>query len=167
MDEPANHLDVETVDALCDALNAFRGTIIFTAHDRHFVHRVATDVVEVRDRQVTAYQGNYDHYVYRVTQEIAEGHRQTARAARPATHDSDRGQRKARARRFHELSKEIRSIERQIAKHEARKAKFGSQRVASTSTEEKERIDGAIAAIETQIKPLEERWVALHEELGL
>ena len=165
MDEPANHLDVETVDALCDALNAFRGTIIFTAHDRHFVRRVATDVVEVRDQQVTVYQGDYDHYVYRVMREIAAGHRQTTRAVQPATHDSARTARKVQARRFHEISKEIRALERQIAKHENRKTDFSARRPTATSTEDRLRIDGAIAAIEAKLEPLEARWVALQGEL--
>jgi ATP-binding cassette subfamily F protein 3 len=49
LDEPGNHLDVETVEALAQALCDYKGTVIFTSHDRHFMQRVATAVVEVRD----------------------------------------------------------------------------------------------------------------------
>ena len=47
LDEPGNHLDVETVEALAESLLAYQGTVIFTSHDRHFMNRVATTVIEV------------------------------------------------------------------------------------------------------------------------
>src|SRR5262249_9462008 len=55
LDEPGNHLDVETVEALAEALLEYKGTVIFTSHDRHFMKRVATCVVGVRDGR----GGNY------------------------------------------------------------------------------------------------------------
>ena len=55
LDEPGNHLDVETVEALAEALTRYRGTVIFTSHDRSFMERMATAVIEVRDGSVTNY----------------------------------------------------------------------------------------------------------------
>jgi ATP-binding cassette subfamily F protein 3 len=52
LDEPANHLDVDTVDALAEALTNYAGTVLFTSHDRHFMKRVATAMVEVRAGRV-------------------------------------------------------------------------------------------------------------------
>ena len=49
LDEPGNHLDVETVEALAEALLDYQGTVIFTSHDRHFMKRIATSIIEVRD----------------------------------------------------------------------------------------------------------------------
>jgi ATP-binding cassette subfamily F protein 3 len=169
MDEPANHLDVETVDALANALNRFQGTIIFTAHDRYFVRRVANRVVEIRDRRVIAYHDDYDHYVYRVTREIAEGQHAAEATAKvtpgPPPREKDRQQRKAQARRRHELGKAIRSLERQIAKHESRKAEFEAQRAVATSAVDLRRIDAAIGTLDTRLDPIEQEWLALHEEL--
>jgi ATP-binding cassette, subfamily F, member 3 len=166
MDEPANHLDVETVDALVDALRSFAGTIVFTAHDRYFVRRVATHVVEIHDGRVTVFHDDYDHYVYRVTREIADGQRTAGAKTSPANvpHAKDRQQRKAEARRRHELGKAIRSLERQIAKHEARKVEFESQRAGATTAVDLRRIDAAISAIDEKLGPLEQEWLALHEE---
>src|SRR5439155_12234488 len=62
LDEPGNHLDVDTVEALAEALLEYRGTVVFTSHDRHFTRRVATCVVEVRDGRVTNYSGQFDAY---------------------------------------------------------------------------------------------------------
>src|SRR5947208_12757545 len=78
LDEPGNHLDVDTVEALVDALVEYEGTVIFTSHDRHFTRRVATSIVEVRDGRVTNYVGRYDDYVYRVNKEIEAGEREAA-----------------------------------------------------------------------------------------
>ena len=52
LDEPGNHLDVDTVEALAEALISHAGTVIFTSHDRHFMQRVASCVIEVRDGRV-------------------------------------------------------------------------------------------------------------------
>src|SRR5712691_5574390 len=78
LDEPGNHLDVETVEALAEALLEYQGTVIFTSHDRHFTRRVATCIVEVRDSRVTNYSGQYDAYLYKVNQEIEAGERELA-----------------------------------------------------------------------------------------
>ena len=78
LDEPGNHLDVDTVDALAEALLDYKGTVIFTSHDRHFMKRVATCIIEVRDGHVTNYRGDYDAYLYSVNKEIDDGERETA-----------------------------------------------------------------------------------------
>ena len=86
LDEPGNHLDVDTVDALAEALLAYKGTVIFTSHDRHFMKRVATSIIEVRDGRVVNYRGDYEAYLYAVNKEIEEGERETAtRMAKPPT----------------------------------------------------------------------------------
>ncbi|MBX9652263.1 ATP-binding cassette domain-containing protein [bacterium] len=79
MDEPGNHLDVDTVEALAEALIDYKGTVVFTSHDRHFMHRVATCVIEVRDGRVTNYRGDYDSYLYMVNKEIDDGERADGR----------------------------------------------------------------------------------------
>src|SRR5690606_2496060 len=66
LDEPGNHLDVETIESLVDALIEYEGTVIFTSHDRHFMKRLATSVIEVRDGHVRNYGGDYDSYLYAV-----------------------------------------------------------------------------------------------------
>src|SRR6185436_15490879 len=78
LDEPGNHLDVDTVEALAEALIDYKGTVIFTSHDRHFMSRVATCIIEVRDGHVTNYRGDYEAYLYMVNKEIEEGERELA-----------------------------------------------------------------------------------------
>jgi ATP-binding cassette, subfamily F, member 3 len=62
LDEPTNHLDMRAKDVLLDALAAFSGTVIFVSHDRYFIDRLATRVLEVVDGQVTSHEGDYEDY---------------------------------------------------------------------------------------------------------
>ena len=63
LDEPTNHLDMRAKDVLLDALAAFTGTVIFVSHDRYFIDRLATRVLEVEDGAITMYEGTYEDYV--------------------------------------------------------------------------------------------------------
>ena len=63
LDEPTNHLDMESKDILENALNEYEGTLLFVSHDRYFVNRVATKVLELTDNGINEYLGNYDYYI--------------------------------------------------------------------------------------------------------
>ncbi|MGA7110260.1 MAG: ABC-F family ATP-binding cassette domain-containing protein [Terracidiphilus sp.] len=63
LDEPTNHLDMRAKDVLLDAIAAFSGTVIFVSHDRYFIDRLATRVMEVENGAVTMYEGTYEDYV--------------------------------------------------------------------------------------------------------
>jgi ATPase subunit of ABC transporter with duplicated ATPase domains len=64
LDEPTNHLDLESIEALVEALRGFEGTLIFVSHDRWFVSRLATRIVEIKPGEVTDYLGTYEEYVH-------------------------------------------------------------------------------------------------------
>ncbi len=63
LDEPTNHMDMEAIEALNLALDHYEGTIIFVSHDREFVSSLATQIVEIADRQLLNYAGTYDEYL--------------------------------------------------------------------------------------------------------
>ena len=65
LDEPTNHLDLETIEALMDALRAYEGTLIFVSHDRYFVGRLATRVIELKTDGLVDFKGTYDEYIDR------------------------------------------------------------------------------------------------------
>lgn len=62
LDEPTNHLDIASKEVLEDALNQFDGTIFFISHDRYFINKVATRVIELTNNKAISYDGNYDAY---------------------------------------------------------------------------------------------------------
>ena len=63
LDEPTNHIDIETRKMLELALNEFDGTILFVSHDRYFINNVATKILEIKDKKLYEYNGNYDDYL--------------------------------------------------------------------------------------------------------
>ena len=64
LDEPTNHLDFDTVEALTEALRNYPGTVVAVSHDRSFIGRMATQILEIRNGQAEIYPGNYDDYLW-------------------------------------------------------------------------------------------------------
>lgn len=62
LDEPTNHLDIDSIETLEEALEDFKGTIIFISHDRYFINKIAERVIALEDYGFKSYQGNYDNY---------------------------------------------------------------------------------------------------------
>jgi len=62
LDEPTNHLDMRAKDVLLEAIAAFSGTVVFVSHDRDFIDRLATRVLEVEGGKVNSHEGNYEDY---------------------------------------------------------------------------------------------------------
>ena len=62
MDEPTNHLDISSIETLEEALNNFKGTIIFVSHDRYFLNKMSERIVAIENGKFESYLGNYDYY---------------------------------------------------------------------------------------------------------
>ncbi len=63
MDEPTNHMDMESIEALNTALDKYKGTLFFVSHDREFVSSIATRILEIRADGITDFTGNYEDYL--------------------------------------------------------------------------------------------------------
>jgi ATP-binding cassette subfamily F protein 3 len=64
LDEPTNHLDLDSKDVLLEALEDFGGTLIFVSHDRYFVDKLATKVVDIGNGEAVIYPGNYEEFLW-------------------------------------------------------------------------------------------------------
>ena len=168
LDEPGNHLDVETVDALAQALVAYEGTVIFTSHDRSFMKTVATTVIEVKDRRVVNYLGDYGSYVASVTREIDDAEAADGRsgkaAGKPPAPPAGQGRPPDKGDRA--LRKEIATLERTIQRLDAEKRDRQAALLAATDPDEALRLHGDMTAVADKLAAAEERWLALQEELG-
>lgn len=63
LDEPTNHLDITSKEILEDAINSYRGTVLYVSHDRYFINRTAHRILELSEQRFTQYLGNYDYYL--------------------------------------------------------------------------------------------------------
>ena len=169
LDEPGNHLDVETVEALAAALANYAGTVIFTSHDRSFMRAVATTVIEVRDGGVVDHLGDYDTYVAKVTGEIdaaeAVDRRRrppapprgggSERAGRNGAKPIDRDDRSAR--------REVANLEKAITRLDAEKKERHAALLVETDPAEAVRLHAAVEEIATRLAAAEERWLELQD----
>ena len=166
LDEPGNHLDVDTVEALATALVDYKGTVIFTSHDRHFMRRVATCVIEVRDGHVTNYGADYDAYVYSVNREIEAGERERHRnlSKAPAGKPLKAVDRSTR-RDERKVRKELSKVEKAVARLDAEKTELNARLLNETDPDEALRLHNEVARITEELATAEERWCELQEEL--
>ena len=165
LDEPGNHLDVETVEALAEALQKYDGTVIFTSHDRHFVRRIATRVIEVRDGRVKTYFGDYDSYLQSVESEIDEGER-----ARGASKSGGKPGKVSAGKAAHQSAKdsrrtekEIKNLEKKIAKLDDEKRSLEQEMLTKTDPDEAMELHGRIESIKSDLESAEEQWMELSE----
>ena len=167
LDEPGNHLDVDTVDALAQALIDYPGTVIFTAHDRHFMKRVATCVIEVRDGRVINYNGDYEAYLYAVNKEIDDEEREQAlRMSKPPAAVLAQKTARPKGRGDRELRKEISTLEKTIARLDDRKRETNALLLQATDPDEALRLHNEVESLTAELSAAEERWCELQEELG-
>lgn len=62
LDEPTNHIDVETREMLEEALLEYKGTLLFISHDRYFIRKIANRILEIKDKKIESFSGDYDSY---------------------------------------------------------------------------------------------------------
>jgi len=127
LDEPTNHLDLPGKEVLEEALDGYPGTILFVSHDRYFINKIATRVLELSNGDISSYLGNYDYYFSKK----AEREQQAGRpaGAEPARAEStekrnylqkkeEERQKRMRRRRVEELEQAIADLEGIISRLE-------------------------------------------------
>lgn len=168
LDEPGNHLDVETVDSLCEALDDYNGTVIFTSHDRYFVRRIATQIIEVGSGKVTHIPSDYEHYLYRLSQEIEqEDGNQIAANAALEGRDSDlaKEERKQRNKDARAARKEVNKLESKIAKLDDERKELNRKLMEITDAAEAQKVHARFTAVADEIAELEGKWLEYQEQL--
>lgn len=171
LDEPGNHLDVETIESLAEALIRYEGTVIFTSHDRHFMKRVATSILEVGRGTARTYGGDYDSYLYYINQEIDDGRRLEAGGmSRPPEAKVKGGGSKAAppvdAVDDRKLRKELTNLEKKIARLDDEKRAKEAQLMTESDAKTALTLHNEVTDLKGQLAELEVRWLELQEILG-
>jgi ATP-binding cassette, subfamily F, member 3 len=97
LDEPTNHLDIPAKEMLEDAIRNYEGSVMIVSHDRYFVSRTATKIVEIREGELRIYRGDFHYYLDKIAEEAEKGKLAAIEAAKSA---------KVEARRLKDKEKE-------------------------------------------------------------
>ncbi len=125
LDEPTNHLDLESIEALVEALESYEGTLIFVSHDRWFVSRLATRIIEVKRDGLNDFAGNYGEYLERQGDDHLDADQVELRAkrdkrAKGKKNTDTRAEAKEREKRLRALPKQRDSVLEKITTVETR-----------------------------------------------
>lgn len=171
LDEPTNHLDLDSKEVLENALIDYPGTILFVSHDRYFINRIATKVIELSDSGAFEYLGDYDYYVEKKQEllEIAEmkaaaeqekQQKVIAPDPRTANKEAKRQERRLR-RKLEEIEQEMNSAEIEIQKIEQQLCEpdiFSDYEKANS-------LNAALEELKEKQSELELEWLEIQEEL--
>jgi ATP-binding cassette subfamily F protein 3 len=169
LDEPGNHLDVETVESLVNALLEYEGTVIFTSHDRHFMNALATNIVEVRDGSAKNYDGDYQAYLYYIEQEIdAAGDRVTTKKKSKGNAKKNKSGKGSAANQDavvdeRKVQKELKNLERSIKKLDSDRNTLKAELMSATDPDEALRLHNEVKNLEMDLGAAEERWLELSD----
>ncbi len=119
LDEPTNHLDIQSKEILEDALNDYTGTVLYVSHDRYFINRTATRILDLEGQMLTSYLGDYDYYLEKHEQ-LSEGTTQAVKSETGSISASkeDWKSRKEEQARKRKLENDIKKTEEKITETE-------------------------------------------------
>ena len=129
LDEPTNHLDIDSKEVLENALIDFDGTLLFVSHDRYFINRVATHVLELSENGSTLYLGDYDYYVEKkAAVEMTQSEEaSTSNQAKEASPVNDYQAQKESQKEVRKLMRQIESLEAEIEELESQSQAISEQ----------------------------------------
>ena len=165
MDEPTNHLDLASKEVLEGALSGFTGTIVFISHDRYFINRIATQVVEVEHGQLATHLGSYDDYLDHkaAIQSAGASTKPQKRPDAPKSNPPKRGQAEERVSRVSADGGSAGAISGPSQLKGLKKETVEGRRKDRTLERDIRSIKTRLAAVEAQIHELEVRL----EDIGL
>ena len=165
MDEPTNHLDLASKEVVEEALSGFTGTIVFISHDRYFINRIATQVVEVEHGQLATHLGSYDDYLDHkaAIQSAGASTKPQKRPDAPKSNPPKRGQAEERVSRVSADGGSAGAISGPSQLKGLKKETVEGRRKDRTLERDIRSIKTRLAAVEAQIHELEVRL----EDIGL
>ena len=129
LDEPTNHLDIDSKEVLENALIDFDGTLLFVSHDRYFINRVATHVLELSENGSTLYLGDYDYYVEKKAEvEMTQAEEaSTSNQVKEASPVNDYQAQKESQKEARKLMRQIENLEAEIEELESQSQVISEQ----------------------------------------
>ncbi len=170
LDEPTNHLDMESKDILEKALDNYDGTLLFVSHDRYFVNKVATKVLELTDNGINEYLGNYDYFIEK-KDTVSNKYTFTSKKenAKNSSGKADWKKQKEEAARQNKIKREIDRIEKEIDTLENRQEQIDNElndSANATNSAKLNELTEASEEIKSKLQSLYDKWENISDELN-
>lgn len=162
LDEPTNHLDLYAKDVLQQALQLYKGTILFVSHDHDFVQHVADTILELTPEGLHLYHGDYESYLYH--KRVAQLSQQQDQLQRKRV-ESQKKNTKKDPNQQRQLKKQLGAIETQIKKLEAKRDAMGERLSGLTyGAHEYDEILAKLTAIDQELEQKNDEWEQIMQE---
>ena len=173
LDEPTNHLDIMSKEILESALNGYTGTVLYVSHDRYFINKTASRILELSGQTLTEYQGNYEYYLEKKAQTTPafSAPSASAGASSPDKTDSEnkqdwklrKEQQAARRKKENDLKKCEEAIETLETRNTEIDLKMAEPEIC-TDVAKLQELSREKEKNETELEVLYEKWELLSEE---
>ena len=167
LDEPTNHLDIMSKEILEDALCNYTGTVLYVSHDRYFINRTATRILELTNKSMVNYIGNYDYYMEKreeLTRIYAPGQEEEETAESVSATKLDWKQQKEEQARQRKRENDLKKTEAEIERLEARDKEIDAEMEkpdVAVNVAECVKLANEKAEITQKLEELYEKWEEL------
>lgn len=169
LDEPTNHLDIASKEILEDAVNAYEGTVLYVSHDRYFINRTASRILELSGGQLTGFLGNYDYYLEKKTGDLPNGDLAVKNTVSKAPAPPSEGMQDWKAQKEQQAKQrkkenDIRKCEEEIAKLEEKDKQLDNEMALpenATNVAKLQELTKEKESISARLEELYEKWETL------
>lgn len=167
LDEPTNHLDIDSKEVLENALIDFDGTLLFVSHDRYFINRVATHVLELSENGSTLYLGDYDYYVEKKAEvEMLQAEEaSTSNQAKESSPVNDYQAQKESQKEVRKLMRQIESLEAEIEELESQSQVISEQMLETNDADKLMELQVELDKISHRQEEAMLEWEELSEQV--
>ena len=167
LDEPTNHLDIDSKEVLENALIDFDGTLLFVSHDRYFINRVATHVLELSENGSTLYLGDYDYYVEKKAEVemIQAEEASTSNQAKESSPVNDYQAQKESQKEVRKLMRQIESLEAEIEELESQSQVISEQMLETNDADKLMELQAELDKISHRQEEAMLEWEELSEQV--
>ena len=167
LDEPTNHLDIDSKEVLENALIDFDGTLLFVSHDRYFINRVATHVLELSESGSTLYLGDYDYYVEKKAEvEMTQTKEaSTSNQAKETSPVNDYQAQKESQKEARKLMRQIENLEAEIEELETQSQAISEQMLETNDAEKLMELQAELDKISHRQEGAMLEWEELSEQV--
>ena len=167
LDEPTNHLDIDSKEVLENALIDFDGTLLFVSHDRYFINRVATHVLELSENGSTLYLGDYDYYVEKKAEVEASQTEEapTSNQTKEASPVNDYQAQKESQKEARKLMRQIENLEAEIEELETQSQAISEQMLETNDAEKLIGLQAELDKISHRQEEAMLEWEELSEQV--